>query len=193
MKTYIYMVRHGDSPKGVGLDERMRELSAKGMADAHKVMGVLAQEGIGYFYSSPYTRAVQTIEALAEAMGCSLVMKEDLREMRFMEGNRPLLDKELHPYLQHMFADPDFALTGGESARMCTQRAVRVLRQILSNHKGERIAIGTHGAVMTLMMKYWDERYGLDFVLHTSKPDIYKLEFREEQLLQVERIVLPAS
>ncbi|ASA19438.1 histidine phosphatase family protein [Paenibacillus donghaensis] len=184
MKTYIYMVRHGDSPKGVGLEERTRELSTKGMADAHKVMDVLAQEGISYFYSSPYIRAVQTIEALAEAMGSSLVLEEDLREMRFMEGNRPL---------QHMFADPDFALTGGESARMWTERAVRVLRQILVNHRGERIAVGTHGAVMTLMMRYWDEQYGLDFVRQTSKPDIYKLEFREEQLLQVERIVLPAS
>ena len=35
MNTYIYMVRHGESPKLEG-DERTRGLTEKGILDAHK-------------------------------------------------------------------------------------------------------------------------------------------------------------
>lgn len=36
MNTYIYMVRHGESPKLEG-DERTRGLTEKGTLDAHRV------------------------------------------------------------------------------------------------------------------------------------------------------------
>ena len=39
---------------------------------------------------------------------------------------------------------------------------------------------------MTLMMNYFDEKYDFEFLMNTSKPDIYKMEFNEEQLMNVE-------
>ena len=39
---------------------------------------------------------------------------------------------------------------------------------------------------MTLMMNYFDKQYGFEFLMNTSKPDIYKMEFKEEQLMNVE-------
>ena len=43
--------------------------------------------------------------------------------------------------------------------------------------------IGTHGAIMTLMMGYFDSSYDLNFRYSTSKPDIYRMEFNEHELL----------
>lgn len=48
--------------------------------------------------------------------------------------------------------------------------------------------IGTHGAVMTLMMGYFDNAYDLNFLHSTSKPDIYRIEFKEMELVNVQRI-----
>ena len=48
--------------------------------------------------------------------------------------------------------------------------------------------IGTHGAVMTLMMGYFDSNYDLDFLHSTSKPDIYRMEFNEQKLMNVQRL-----
>nr|MCX3303470.1 histidine phosphatase family protein [Bacillus pacificus] len=59
---------------------------------------------------------------------------------------------------------------------------------ILMNFQGQKIVIGTHGLVMTLMMNYFNNQYGFEFLIHTSKPDIYKLEFKEEQFMNVERL-----
>jgi 2,3-bisphosphoglycerate-dependent phosphoglycerate mutase len=41
---------------------------------------------------------------------------------------------------------------------------------------------------MTMMMGYFDRQYDLDFLLKTSKPDIYRMEFDEEVLIKTERL-----
>jgi 2,3-bisphosphoglycerate-dependent phosphoglycerate mutase len=55
MQTYIYMVRHGDSPK-IGANERTRGLSEKGKRDAKRITELLKEDGIEVFASSPYDR-----------------------------------------------------------------------------------------------------------------------------------------
>lgn len=189
MSTFIYMVRHGESPK-TGGDERERALSPKGEADARRVTARLRSEGIDAFYSSPYVRAVQTIAHLAEELGQEIVPDEALKEKIWMEGNRPLPEDELYPALRKMYADADFVIPGGESNNECQARAVHVLKDILRKHPGENIVIGTHGLVMALMMGYFSNEYGLEFLMQTTKPDIYRMEFAGEKLAGVERIPL---
>lgn len=64
MNTYIYMVRHGESPKLEG-NERTRGLTEKGILDAQRITEILETEGINTFISSPYKRAMLTIEESA--------------------------------------------------------------------------------------------------------------------------------
>ncbi len=47
MSTYIYMVRHGESPKLEG-NERMRGLTERGHMDARRVTDILKAERIGH-------------------------------------------------------------------------------------------------------------------------------------------------
>jgi 2,3-bisphosphoglycerate-dependent phosphoglycerate mutase len=101
-----------------------------------------------------------------------------------------LPDEDLLDSLQKMYADPDYALPGGESNRECQQRAIHVLKEILHQHEGEKVVIGTHGLVMALMMGYFAPEYDLDFLLQTSKPDIYVMAFTQGQLTGVERLVV---
>ena len=65
---------------------------------------------------------------------------------------------------------------------------MKVLKEILMDFQGQKIVIGTHGLVMTQMMNYFDNQYEFEFLIHISKPDIYKLEFKDEQLMDVERL-----
>ncbi|RCW48605.1 hypothetical protein DFP97_106308 [Paenibacillus prosopidis] len=41
---------------------------------------------------------------------------------------------------------------------------------------------------MTLIMNYFDNRYDFEFWESTSMPDIYKLEFEEQKLIEVVRL-----
>lgn len=187
MYTYIYMVRHGESPKTDG-DERTRGLTEKGKIDANRVTELLKDEGVDTFISSPYSRAMLTIEELAHFYEKEILVDENLRECVFTSGNTIISDKELYPLVKRMFSSPDFALQGGESKTDCQSRAVAVLKQILKDFRGHKIVMGTHGLVMTLMMEYFDNRYGYEFLMKTSKPDVYRMKFNGEELIDMKRL-----
>ncbi|HDR4602672.1 histidine phosphatase family protein [Bacillus anthracis] len=187
MNTYIYMVRHRESPKLDG-GERTRGLTEKGSLDVHRVTDILKTEGIDTFISSPYKRAVLTIEKTANLYEREILIYENLKECMFSSGDQVISDKEVYPLVQKMFSNPGYALAEGESYADCQRRVVKVLKEILMDFQGQKIVIGTHGLVMTLMMNYFDKQYGFEFLMNTSKPYIYKMEFKEKQLMNVERL-----
>lgn len=77
MKTFIYFVRHAESPFVFG-EERSRGLSDKGKSDALEVSTFLEHEDIEIYVSSPYERAIQTIK---DAAGNNeILLFEDLME-----------------------------------------------------------------------------------------------------------------
>jgi 2,3-bisphosphoglycerate-dependent phosphoglycerate mutase len=151
MKTYIYMVRHCESAKTEG-NERTRGLTDQGKIDAYHLTEVLQKEGIEVYVSSPYNRAILSIQDLAKRLGKDILIFEDLKERVFFNEDSRLLDKELSPLLKKSFSDPNFALSGGESNMDCQTRAVKVLKQLLKNYQGRKVVLATHGCVMTLMM-----------------------------------------
>jgi 2,3-bisphosphoglycerate-dependent phosphoglycerate mutase len=191
LSTYIYMIRHGYSPKEG--PERTRGLSEKGIADAQKVTELLQKEDIDVVVSSPYLRSVLTVEGISQHIGQSVIVNEDLKERIFSRNNNRISDQELGPLLEASFRDPDFALEGAESNAECQRRAIAVLDTLLHAYKGKNIAVGTHGAIMTLMMGHYDTRFDLSFLHSTSKPDIYRMEFNGLELLRVQRLWIEAE
>ncbi len=180
------MVRHGESPKEG--NERTRGLTDKGYLDAQRVTDILKDEKIDAVVSSPYIRSLLTVEKIAQEIGQEVLVFENLKERIFSPENKRLEDKELVQILDKSFFDSNFSLEGGESNADCQKRAIRVLKELLDTKRNEKVVIGTHGAVMTLMMGYFDSTYDLDFLHSTSKPDIYRMEFNEQELLNVQRI-----
>jgi 2,3-bisphosphoglycerate-dependent phosphoglycerate mutase len=187
MITTIYMVRHADSPFVFG-DERNRGLSDEGVGAARRVADILADVTIDFIASSSYARAIQTVQYLAEAKGLPITEYEELAE-RAIKG----LDYEapwelLEAAIEQSFSDNDYALEGGESTRKVQQRAIPVIEKMLQEYEGKTSVIGTHGNIMTIIMNFYDDRYGYDFWRGTSKPDIYKLTFTANRLEKAERI-----
>ncbi|GAA0394626.1 histidine phosphatase family protein [Paenibacillus motobuensis] len=187
MLTMIYMVRHAESPYTAG-EERTRGLSPDGVLKSRQVTELLQDEGIDMIVSSPYARAMLTVEGLAGKLNLPIETYEDLRERQFADDSYLIRDEQFMTQVQNMFSDPEYALPGGESSRVCQQRAVPVLFDLLEQHRGKKIVIGTHGNVMTLMMNYFDSSYGWDFFIETKKPDIYKMEFQGTRLAHVMRL-----
>lgn len=187
MTTLLYMIRHAESPYIAG-NERLRGLSDKGREDACTIERLLRHEGIDVFVSSPYSRAIDTIRVLAEACGKPIAEYEELRERPIASMDVTITEQELLDAVEQSFTDLHFKLEGGESTREAQERAVPVIRQLLKEHAGSKIAIGTHGNIMTIIMNYFDSNYSFAFWKSTSKPDIYRLEYEEEQLKSVKRL-----
>lgn len=187
MNTVIYMVRHAESPYSEGT-ERTRGLTAQGKLKVEKVTEILKQEGIDAVVSSPYARAVMTVQGLADHLNVEVELFEDLRERHFSGDDYKISDDRFMDVIRELFQDPESALPGGESNKACQRRALDALKPILEKYAGKRVAIGTHGNVMTLMMNHFDPGYGFEFLDRTTKPDLYKMEFEDSVLVRVARL-----
>lgn len=78
----LYLLRHaaaGDRSKWTGVDA-VRPLTKKGRRQARVIAESLGGAGIERIYTSPYTRCVQTVEPLADAIGAKVVESDALAE-----------------------------------------------------------------------------------------------------------------
>ncbi|WP_414049588.1 histidine phosphatase family protein [Macrococcus animalis] len=183
-KTTIYFIRHAESPFIFGA-ERERPLSDKGFDDSRKVAETLANIQFDQFFSSSYTRAIQTLEPLANHS--EIIIYDELREKR-LKGPYKLEKAEIDEAIKQSFIDIDFNLYGGESTIDAQKRSIPIIIEILNNDSLHIVAIGTHGNILTAILNYFDSSIGFDFWKNTSKPDIYKIEFNNQSLHTIERI-----
>lgn len=182
MKTSIYFVRHAHSVYTP--DELGRPLSAEGFRDAERVSELLEKERIDTVISSPYKRAVQTVQGTASVHGREIVLEEDFKE-RLLAGE-PI--KDFSQAILKVWEDPSFSWPGGESNVSAQQRGVDALYRTLNAYEGKNIVVGTHGNLMVLMMNHFDKKYGYDFWKELDMPDVYKLIFEEQDLIGVSRL-----
>lgn len=182
MLTNLYFVRHAHSPYTP--DELGRPLSEKGFADAEKITQLVENENIDFVISSPYKRAIQTVEGVAQFLGKEMMIVDDLKE-RVLSGS-PVDD--FQAAITKVWEDPTFSWEGGESNVMAQKRGVNEILSVLEKYEGKNIVIGTHGNIMVLIMNYFDNRIDLDFWKQLDMPDIYKLTFKKEKLVGVTRL-----
>ncbi|WP_373231344.1 histidine phosphatase family protein [Cohnella sp.] len=188
MKTIIYMVRHAESPFVFG-HERTRGLSEQGMNDAKRIPNLFVNLNIDAVFSSPYTRAVQTVQFLAESKGLQITEHEELKERPIKGLGYKVTEDELIKAIEQSFIDKEFCLAGGESTKTAQERAIPLIERLINEFEGKEVVIGTHGNIMTIIMNYYNnDEYGFDFWQSTSKPDVYKLTFKRNELENVERI-----
>ena len=182
MLTNLYFVRHAHSIYTP--DELERPLSERGFADANTVTELLKKETIDHVISSPYRRAIQTVEGIAQYITKEIEIVEDFKER--LLSQEPVENFSLA--IAKVWADYDFSWEGGESNNIAQKRGVHAALQVLENNAGKNIVIGMHGNIMVLIMNYFDSSYGFEFWNELEMPDIYKLSFDQKKLVHVKRI-----
>lgn len=185
MITEIYLVRHADSNYSSG-DEATRTLSERGRIDALTVTELLLKERIQAVYSSPYVRAVQTVEGIADRLRVTIDLDERFREREFAQFDSIVTD----PFeaMERGFIEPHFALPGGESIRDVELRGISAINEVLQKHNGKRVAIGIHGGIMTVIMHHFDTQFDANFLRQLPKPDIRKLSFKNANFVGAEKV-----
>lgn len=178
MQTNIFFVRHAHSTYTP--DELGRPLSERGFADAEQVAKILQNQNIDIVLSSPYNRAIQTIEGVSK----EILIEEDFKERKLAEASVEDFDTAI----TRVWEEPNFSWEGGESNKSAQERGVKALLKVLSEHEGKNIVIGTHGNIMVLIMNYFNKEYGFDFWKALQMPDIYKLTFEGKELKTVIQI-----
>lgn len=90
----LFLLRHaaaGDRTKWEGIDA-VRPLTKKGRRQAAALAESLSGRGIECIYTSPYTRCVETVDPLAEAIGAKVIEHDALAEGPDIDGAYQLCD-----------------------------------------------------------------------------------------------------
>jgi 2,3-bisphosphoglycerate-dependent phosphoglycerate mutase len=170
----VLLIRHAESmPPGTsGYADDDRPLTDAGRQAAEELAFELGEWHVGAIYSSPYARAVETVEPLARLRRLEVQLLDDLRERR--------LALDLHDgwedTLIRGWADPDFAMPGAESGREAQRRGIATLDLLRIRHAGGgRVAAASHGNLIALILQVLEPEVGFDFHLAMPNPAVYRL------------------
>lgn len=158
--TRIIAIRHGETAWNV--DTRIQGqldigLNETGHWQAQRLARAMADECLDAVYSSDLARARETAQVLANGVGLEVRVDSDLRErgfgifegLTYAEIERRFPD-EARRWRQR---DASFGPAGGERLQGFYQRAVGAVAAIAARHRGQHIAVVTHGGVLDALYR----------------------------------------
>jgi broad specificity phosphatase PhoE len=154
--TTFYFIRHGRTEMNrLGLLQGRggHGLLPEGIADAETAAAELAGKGVLGILSSDQQRARETSERIHARLDLngSIRFAEELREMDYgdMSGRSEVDVLRLCPLFRK---DPTFVFPGGESFAAVQARVTRWLEEAVRRHRGETLAVVTHGGVIRTLL-----------------------------------------
>ena len=141
--THLYYVRHAQPDYSIH-DDLTRPLTEKGMRDCALVTDFLTDKSIDRVFSSPYKRAVDTVQPFAAQAHLPVTLIDDLRERRI---DSVWID-DFESFCKAQWADFDYRYKDGECLREVQERNIEALQKILLTCAGQNIVIGGHGTAI---------------------------------------------
>ena len=182
--TRLFLLRHGE------VEERYHrvfggridmELSPKGHDQAKVLAEFLRRRPIDAIYASPMRRAQQTLAPLAGHCPKPAVVKPEFREVDFGDWTGLTWEQvhSQHGISAFFWLDQihKAAIPNAETGESFRARVEPALRQIVSDHAGQSVAIVCHGGVVRMM---------LSILLDLPLPRMASFEIDYASLTQVE-------
>jgi 2,3-bisphosphoglycerate-dependent phosphoglycerate mutase len=180
MEKRLYIVRHC---KATG-QEVTAPLTEEGERQAEELVDFFADKPVDRIISSPYVRAIKTIEPLAVQRNLPIEQDERFGE-RVLFGDGQFTEGWLEKF-EHTFEDFGLSYEGGESNRQAMERAKAAIDEILQSND-KNVVIVSHGNLTILMLRLFDERYGFSEWKSLSNPDVFEIVVSDGKS-QVQRI-----
>lgn len=183
MATDLVLVRHATSvvPTPDGPDELTRPLRSTGLAQARDLVRELLALRPTAVVSSPYLRAVQTVQPTADALAATVGTRWDLRE--WDSGIAPTPDYARH--FAHSWDHPDHVRPGGESLASFSDRVRRALTAVAEEHPGGVVLIGTHGGFAARALLAAGHDVDWPFLDAMPMPAVYRVRWDGDHPVEV--------
>lgn len=172
MNKTIYVVRHceaeGQAPEA--------PLTAKGKEQAKELAVLLTGKKVDRIITSPFSRAVQTIEPFAAERNLQIETDNRLQERVLSSISMPdWMDK-----LKETYKDLDLKYEGGESSNEAIGRIVEAVNDLYASDSEHSILVA-HGGIISLLLQYYDKSAGFDVWKSLSNPDVYELQISDQK------------
>ncbi|MFL6373946.1 MAG: histidine phosphatase family protein [Pyrinomonadaceae bacterium] len=168
MNQTVYLVRHCQAAG----QEPDAPLTEEGDRQAVALAERLSHITINRIISSPFLRARQSIQPLANRLALTIEMDDRLIERVLSSAQHD----DWRERLAQTFVDPDLSFEGGESSRAAMARGVAVVDDAI-RHDATGTILVTHGNLMTLILKHFDDQIGYSEWEKLTNPDVYCVKF----------------
>lgn len=178
MLKKVYLVRHCEA---TGQLSEAR-LTNEGLKQALELCEYFSNIKIDQIISSPYNRAIESIQPLAKELNIDIETDRKLEERILSSQNHP----DWFEKLRKTFDDLDLKFEGGESSIDAMNRIVEVVKKVFKSNNKTTIIV-THGNLMSLLLKHFNNNFGFDDWKSLSNPDIYLLK-KENKKISTQRL-----
>jgi len=170
MEKRIYIIRHC-AAEGQPSEARLTSL---GIKQSIKLSEFFEAKSINRIISSPFLRAIKTIEPISQRKNLSIEIDNRLSERILSTQDYPdWLEK-----LEKTFDDLDVKYEGGESSIEAMNRIVQLIEEVVCSDYLNTIIV-THGNLMSLLLKHFDHEFGFENWKNLSNPDVYLIRMKE--------------
>jgi broad specificity phosphatase PhoE len=158
----LYLVRHGENRANLTREFSYRKvdypLTARGIVQARQTASLFRRSRIDAIFSSPLRRATETAEIIATALGLTVVVVEEFREINVgVLEEQPPSDEAWakHDLIGSQWRDGqhDVAFPGGEDYFTLLARMKDGLGEVLRGREGQHLIIVGHGGIFTATME----------------------------------------
>ncbi|MFS0575426.1 histidine phosphatase family protein [Sporosarcina sp. 179-K 3D1 HS] len=167
MDKTIYLVKHCQATG----QEQKAELTGEGKEQAKELVRFFEKRNVKRIISSPFTRAVQSIQPTADSLGLQVEIDGRLGEHKLISKNL----KDWIERLEESVRDMDLKMAGGESSREVAKRGMEVLEAATDG-----TVLATHRNTMALLLMQIDGIQGLKEWTGLSNPDVYEVQVKKD-------------
>ena len=175
----LYLIRHGKASME-GADREIA-LDEDGIIQAtslcNKIRNQFKDKRLRLI-SSPFRRAVQTIEKLSEDFQADIEKNSSLEEIKI--GKDENITK--HQIIEKMWSDENFKVSNGSSQLEHVNQIKSELNKILKDfYENEyNLILVSHGNSIGIILKYFlNQKFTFDDWKNISMPDMYSVSFDE--------------
>ncbi|MDR3596759.1 histidine phosphatase family protein [Clostridium sp.] len=155
MKTVVLLIRHGETEwNTLGKFQGCTDinLSKEGGKQAKLLKDRLKGE-FDYIYTSPLSRAFETAKIITQNTNKEVVIAPEIREINFgeWEGLTVHEIREKYPEIFNSWTTDkkESYICGGDSSiHNAVNRATKCVLDMVTKHKGKKIAIVAHGGII---------------------------------------------
>ena len=166
MLTKIYIVRHCEA-QGQPSESQLTE---KGSKQAKYLVDFFSNEKIDRIISSPFLRAIQSVEPLSEKTNIKIEIDERLSERTLSTTDLP----DWYEKLKATFNDMELKFEGGESSQEAMNRIVNVVEEVFKSGT-ENTVIVSHGNIISLLLKNYNSDFDFECWKNLSNPDVFQI------------------
>lgn len=177
----LYFIRHC---KAEG-QEANAILTKEGEESANDLALLLEKLEVDYLISSPFQRAIQTVQPFSYRSGLQIHIHKGLSE-------RILSEEPMNNWLDQLkktFVDKNLTFPGGESSRTAQERILNVVNEVSQLKNVKNVGIVSHGNILSLLFNHFDSTFGFDEWYQMKNPDIFLLEDSTLSRVEIEKIL----